>query len=76
MLFMEKFSDRSSITVKNRRYFKLATVPLTKTKENLVMLGLGDGCVLAAVIGTVAITLVCVVFGAINWNSGTGDEKK
>ena len=40
------------------------------------MLGLGDSYVLAAVIGTVLITLVCVVFGAVNWNSGTGDSKK
>lgn len=40
------------------------------------MLGLGDGFVLAAMIGTVAITLVCVIFGVLNWNSGTEDEKK
>ena len=40
------------------------------------MLGLGDGFVFAAMIGTVAITLVCVIFGAINWNKGTGDDKK
>ena len=41
-----------------------------------IMLGLGDGFVLGAMLGTIAITLVCVVFGAINWNSGTGDDSK
>lgn len=40
------------------------------------MLGLGDGFVLAAMVGTVAITLVCVIFGALNWNSGAGENKK
>lgn len=40
------------------------------------MLGLGDAFVLAAVAGSVLITLVCVVFGALNWNSGAGDEQK
>lgn len=40
------------------------------------MLGLGDCFVFAAVIGTVLITLICVVFGAVNWNSGTGDSRK
>ena len=40
------------------------------------MLGLGDGFVLAAMVGTVAITLVCVIYGALNWNSGTGENKK
>ena len=24
----------------------------------------------------VLITVVCVIFGIINWNSGTGEEKK
>ncbi len=40
------------------------------------MLGLGDGFVLAAMVGTIVITLVCVVFGTLNWNSGTGEDKK
>ena len=40
------------------------------------MLGLGDGFVLAAMVGTIGITLICVVFGALNWNSGTGENKK
>lgn len=40
------------------------------------MLGLGDGFVAAAIIGNVIITVVCVIFGALNWNSGSGDEKK
>ena len=40
------------------------------------MLGLGDVFVLAAMVGTIAVTLVCVIFGAVNWNSGTeGDNK-
>ena len=31
---------------------------------------------LAAMVGTIAVTLVCVIFGAVNWNSGTeGDNK-
>ena len=40
------------------------------------MLGLGDGFVLAAVAGNVVITVVCVIFGALNWNSGAGDDQK
>lgn len=40
------------------------------------MLGLGDGFVFAAMIGTVAVTLVCVIFGAVSWNSGAGEDKK
>ena len=40
------------------------------------MLGLGDVFVLSAIIGSAAITAVCVVFGVINWNSGAGDDKK
>lgn len=40
------------------------------------MLGLGDVFVLSAIIGNVVITAVCVIFGALNWNSGAGDDKK
>lgn len=40
------------------------------------MLGLGDGFVLAAVIGNAVITLICVVFGIINWNKGAGENQK
>jgi hypothetical protein len=40
------------------------------------MLGLGDGLVLAAIIGNVAITAICVIFGVLNWNSGAGDNQK
>ena len=41
-----------------------------------VVLGLGDWFVVAAMAGSVLITVVCVIFGIINWNSGTGEEKK
>ena len=40
------------------------------------MLGLGDAFVLAAVAGNVLITAVCVIFGALTWNSGAGDNNK
>jgi hypothetical protein len=40
------------------------------------MLGLGDVFVLGAIAGSALITLVCVVFGILNWNSGNGDDKK
>ena len=40
------------------------------------MLGLGDVFVLGAMVDTIAVTLVCIIFGAINWNSGTEGDKK
>ena len=41
-----------------------------------VLFGLGDWSVAAAMAGSVLITVVCVIFGVINWNSGTEEEKK
>ena len=41
-----------------------------------VLFGLGDWFVFAAMVGSALITVVCVIFGIINWNSGTGEEKK
>ncbi len=40
------------------------------------MLGLGDGWVAAAFIANIAAVLVCVVYGAVNWNRSDeeGDE--
>lgn len=40
------------------------------------MLGLGDWFVFAAMMGSILITAVCVVFGIITWNSGTEDKDK
>ena len=55
--------------------FRRLISPNLSQKDLFLMLGLGDGFVFAAMIGTVAITLVCVIFGAINWNKGTGENK-
>ena len=38
------------------------------------MLGLGDGWILAAMIGCVAATVVGVIYGAVNWNRGGNGE--
>ena len=38
------------------------------------MLGLGDGWILAAMIGCVAATVVGVIYGAVNWNRGGNRE--
>ena len=40
------------------------------------MLGLGDWFVVAAMVGNLLITAVCVVFGIITWNSGTEGKDK
>lgn len=37
------------------------------------MLGMGDGWVLFAWCANIGVTLVCVVYGVINWNRG-GDD--
>ena len=40
------------------------------------MLGLGDWYIVGAVLGSVVVSAVGVVYGAVNWNrSGSGDEK-
>ena len=36
------------------------------------MLGVGDGWILAAMIGCVAATVAGVSYGAVNWNRGSG----
>jgi hypothetical protein len=38
------------------------------------MLGLGDWWIVAAVVGSVAVSAVGVIYGAMRWNKG-GDEK-
>jgi len=37
------------------------------------MLGLGDLSILAAMLGSIAAALVCVIYGAVNWNRGSED---
>jgi hypothetical protein len=37
------------------------------------MLGLGDKSILAAMAGCIIITVISVIYGAVNWNRG-GDE--
>ena len=56
--------------------FKTCKEEQLKKSLEKKMLGLGDGYVAAAIIGNVIITVACIVFGALNWNSGSGDEKK
>ncbi len=38
------------------------------------MLGLGDGWVAAAYMANIAAAVVCVVYGAINWNKSDEDD--
>ena len=38
------------------------------------MLGLGDGWVLAAFIVIIASTLLCVIYGILNWNKGSNES--
>lgn len=40
------------------------------------MLGLGDLSIAAAMLGSVAAALVCVIYGAVNWNRGYGGEEE
>lgn len=37
------------------------------------MLGLGDGQTAAALIACIGITVIGVIYGAVNWNSGDSD---
>ena len=39
------------------------------------MLGFGDGYILAAFLGSIVITAVGVIYGAVNWNKGSEDGK-
>lgn len=39
------------------------------------MLGLGDGWVAAAYWGTIAIAVVCIVYGVLTWNRSDEEEK-
>ena len=39
------------------------------------MLGLGDGQTAAALIACIGITVIGVIYGAVNWNSGDSDEE-
>ncbi len=41
-----------------------------------VVLGISDPCDLAAYIGCILATLLCVVYGIINWNKGGDDEEE
>ena len=38
------------------------------------MLGLGDGWILAAFIIIIASTLLCVIYGILNWNKGSNES--
>ena len=39
------------------------------------MLGLGDWYIVAAVLGSIVISAIGVVYGAMNWNNSGSDEK-
>lgn len=38
------------------------------------MLGLEDPWIIAAYLGSIGATLLCVVYGALNWNKGAENE--
>lgn len=38
------------------------------------MLGLGDYSIVAAMLGSVLVTVVCAVYGIITWNKGDDSE--
>ena len=38
------------------------------------MLGLGDWYIVGAVLGSVAVFAIGVIYGAVNWNKGGGAE--
>ncbi len=40
------------------------------------MLGLGDWQIVSALVGCVGITAFAVVYGALNWNSGSDARKE
>ena len=39
-----------------------------------IMLGLGDWYIVGAVLGSVAVSAIGVIYGAVNWNKGGGAE--
>lgn len=41
-----------------------------------VVLGIEDPWVLGAYIGSILVMLLCVVYGALNWNKGGEDEEE
>lgn len=41
-----------------------------------MFLGIEDPWVLAAYVGSILVMLLCVVYGAINWNKGGEDEEE
>ena len=38
------------------------------------MLGLGDIWIVAAVLGSIAVSAVGIIYGALNWNKGGGKK--
>ena len=40
------------------------------------MLGLGDVWIMLAMLGSVAVTIFAVIYGALTWNSDDDDEVK
>ena len=46
-------------------------------RENVMLLGMSDPWVAAAYLANIAVTLVCVVYGVISYNSGddSGDVR-
>ncbi len=39
-----------------------------------MMLGLGDASILAAILGCLGVTLLCVIYGVLHWNCGAGSD--
>jgi hypothetical protein len=42
--------------------------------QNKVMFGLGDISIAIAMLGSVAVSIVCVVYGIITWNKGDDSD--
>ena len=47
-----------------------------RSKQGHAMLGLGDGWVAAAFIANIVAVLVCIVYGAVNWNRSDEEEEE
>ncbi len=41
-----------------------------------MVLGIEDPWILGAYVGCILVTLLCVVYGILNWNKGGEDEEK
>jgi len=41
-----------------------------------MVLGIEDPWILSAYIGCILVTLLCVIYGILNWNKGGEDEEK